>query len=99
MADASPMGEENPAVSRAEYAFLHCPTSVYSSKPYELAPDIAWLLSEQGSLKGLTRVTRRLGGKSLGFRGYECGTAITDGENRFWRSCAVAYIDATSGFR
>lgn len=84
-------------VSKAEYAFLYYPTSAYNRKPYELPPDIAWLLSEQNSIKGLTRVTRRLGGKDLDFSGYECGAAVTEGENRFWRSCEISYIDPASG--
>ncbi len=83
-------------VSKAEYAFLYYPSSVYSRTPYELPPGIAWLLSEQNSTKGLTRVTRRLGGKRLDFRGYECSAVETEGENRFWRTCLVSYIDPTS---
>lgn len=84
-------------VSKPEYAFLYFPTSVYTRKPYELPPDIAWLLSEQSSLKGSTRLTRRLGGETLGFRGYECSAPVTEGENRFWRTCHVTYIDPGSG--
>jgi hypothetical protein len=84
-------------VSKAEYAFLYYPSSVYSRKPYQLPPGIAWLLSEQNSTKGLTRVTRRLGGKRLDFRGYECSAVETEGENRFWRTCLVSYLDPTSG--
>lgn len=83
-------------VSKAEYAFLYFPSSVYSHKPYELPPDIAWLLSDQNSRKGLVRVTRRLGGSKLGFQGYQCSDAITEGENRFWRSCQLTYIDPTT---
>jgi hypothetical protein len=84
-------------VSKAEYAFLYFPTSTYSRKPYELPPGIAWLLSEQNSQKGLTRVTRRLGGKKLNYGGYECSTTIAEGENRFWRTCLVHYNDPSSG--
>jgi len=84
-------------VSRAEYAFLYYPTSIYARKPYELPPDIAWLLSEQNSRKGRHRIVRRLGGNPLGFRGYECGPAAKEGENRFWRSCQVEYVDPAAG--
>lgn len=86
-------------VSKAEYAFLYFPTSTYSRKPYELPPGIAWLLSEQNSQKGLIRVTRRLGGKKLNYGGYECSTTVTEGENRFWRTCLVDYVDPSSGQR
>ena len=84
-------------VSKDEYAFLYFPTSTYTRKPYELPPDIAWLLSEQNNLKGFVRLTRRLGGKSLGFRGYECGDPVTESENRFWRACRITYVDPTTG--
>ena len=85
------------AVSKAEYAFLYFPGSLYTRKPYELPPDIAWLLSDQNSRKGFIRLARRLGGKPLNFRSYECTDAETEAENRFWRTCQVSYVDATSG--
>lgn len=84
-------------VSKAEYAFLYFPTSTYVRKPYELPPEIAWLLNEHNNLKGFARLARRLGGKSLGFRGHECGEAVTESENRFWRSCRVTYVDPATG--
>lgn len=84
-------------VSKAEYAFVYFPTSAYTRKPYELPPDIAWMLSEQNSAKGFTRISRRLGGKNLHFRGYDCAPAVTEGENRFWRSCHVSYVDPVTG--
>lgn len=85
-------------VSKDEYAFLYFPTSAYSRKPYELPPEIAWLLSEQNSIKGFTRLARRLGMKRLGLRGYECADPVTEGTNRFWRACRVTYIDPANGF-
>lgn len=84
-------------VSRAEYAFLYYPTSVYTRKPYELPADIAWLLSEQNSQKGHDRIIRRLGGKRLGLRRYECDPAVREGKNQFWRSCLVEYTDPMVG--
>ena len=83
-------------VSKSEYAFLYYPTSVYSHKPYELAPDIAWLLSEQNSQKGAIRVLRRLGGRNLRFDGYACGASAREQENVYWRDCQVRYVDPAS---
>lgn len=80
-------------VSKAEYAFLYYPSSVYSRKPYELAPDIAWLLSEQNSQKGAIRLLRRLSGRDLRFNGYACGTPVREQDNVFWRDCEVRYVD------
>ena len=86
-------------VSKPEYAFLYFPSSVYSRKPYELPPDIAWLLSEQDSHKGAIRLLRRLSGRKLRFDGYACGTSAREQENVFWRDCQVSYIDPASSVR
>ena len=83
----------NLVISRAEYAFIYFPSSVYSRKPYELAPDIAWMLNEQNSRKGATRLARRLAGRDISYRGYACGSAVREAENSFWRNCQVTYID------
>jgi hypothetical protein len=53
------------------------------------------LLSEQNSRKGRERIVRRLAGNRLGLRRYECGPSVTEGANRFWRSCQVEYLDPT----
>lgn len=86
-------------VSKAEYGFLYYPSSVYSRKPYELAPDIAWLLSEQNSQKGAIRLIRRLMGRDLRFGGYSCGDSAREEENIFWRDCQVSYVDPASSVR
>ena len=83
-------------LSKAEYGFLFFPTSVYSRKPYELPPDIAWLLNEQNGKKGATRLLRRLGGHALHFGGYTCGSSVREQENAFWRDCEVKYVDPGS---
>lgn len=83
-------------LSKAEYGFLYFPASVYSRKPYELPPDIAWLLNEQNGQKGATRLLRRLGGHALHFGGYACGSSVREQENVFWRDCQVKYIDPAS---
>lgn len=80
-------------VSRAEYAYLYFPTSIYMREPYVQPPAIAWLLSTQSSEKGISRVLRRLGGRKLGFAAYRCGEELQEGENTFWRSCTVTYRD------
>ena len=86
----------NLSLSKAEYGFLYFPTSVYSRKPYELPPDIAWLLNEQNGQKGAIRLLRRLGGHTLQFGGYTCGTPVREQDNVFWRDCAVKYVDPAS---
>jgi hypothetical protein len=87
---------EKLVLSKAEYGFLYFPTSVYSRKPYELPPDIAWLLNEQNGRKGSTRLLRRLSGHSLQFGGYKCGSPVREQGNVFWRGCGVKYVDPAS---
>lgn len=85
---------ERMALSRGEYGFLYFPTSVYSRKPYELAPDIAWMLASESSAKGARRLIQRLGGRRLALTGIHCSRELTEGSNRFWQQCEVSYRDA-----
>lgn len=78
-------------VSRSEYGYLYYPTSIYSSKPYELPPDIAWMLSSEATAKGSRRMLARLGGIELDLHGYECGQIEHEGENEIRSDCSVAY--------
>ncbi len=87
------------ALSKAEYAFLYFPSSVYSRKPYELSPDIAWMLNDQNSRKGATRMVRRLSGHKLKVDGYTCVDSVKERDNVFWRECQLAYLDPASSRR
>ncbi|MGK2963765.1 MAG: hypothetical protein ACSLFK_16715 [Gemmatimonadaceae bacterium] len=80
------------AVSRAEYGFLYYPTSIYTGKPYELAPDIAWLLSSETSLKAARRLVRRLGGQQLNVSGWTCGNVKQEGLNTILSNCSVSLV-------
>jgi len=79
------------ALSRGEYGYLYYPSSAYSRKPYELAPEIAWMLNQASGGKAIGRVVSRLGGHSGRFSGYDCGSPAAEGENRIWRDCVVSY--------
>ena len=84
-------------VSRAEYGGLYYPTSLYSRRPYELAPDVAWLLNSQSSAKGARRLIQRLGGRSLELESLTCARESVEGVNRIASDCSVTYrIDADS---
>lgn len=84
-------------VSRGEYAWLYFPTSAYTAPPYELPPDVAWMLSAAASEKGLARVVRRLRGSSLQVRDYRCWKEAREGPNRFLSQCMVEYDDQHEG--
>ncbi len=87
----------NMTVNRAEYAYLYYPTSVYARKPYQLAPDIAWMLNAQNNDKGLTRLLARYGGRVLTPKRYECRTLTTETANRHARDCSVTFTDQSNG--
>ncbi len=76
-------------VSRAEYGFLYYPTSIYTRKPYELSPDIAWLLSSETNQKAARRLVRRLGGQKLGVSSWTCDKVEHEGLNTIRSNCSV----------
>jgi hypothetical protein len=60
--------------------------------PYELPPDVAWLLLSAESGKGITAVLRRFGGQRLELQSVRCpGEALREGPNVVWRDCVVRY--------
>ena len=78
-------------LSRAEFAYLVYPSSPYTRPPYRQQPEVAWLLHHEPSAVGLARLTARLGGRPLGYRGYTCDAEpIVEGANRLWRGCRVS---------
>ncbi|MGI9044630.1 MAG: hypothetical protein ACR2GK_10980 [Gemmatimonadaceae bacterium] len=77
-------------VSRAEYGFLYYPTSIYTRKPYELPPDIAWLLSSETNLKAARRLVRRLSGQRLSVSSWTCGKVEHEGLNTVLSKCSVS---------
>jgi len=81
------------SVTQAEYGHLYYPSSVYARKPYELTPDIAWMLNRQNSQKAIGRVLQRLGGERVELIGYSCCEPLTESVNRVWRDCRVSYRD------
>ncbi len=93
LAESDTAGLVRLGMSRAEYGFLYFPSSVYARQPYELAPEIAWMLNDQSSAKGLSRVRARLGGRKLKYRTYTCRERARESENTFWRGCTVTYRD------
>lgn len=80
-------------VTRAEYAYLYFPTSIYMKEPYRQPPATAWLLNAGNSDKGISRVLRRLGGQDLEWSGPRCAAVTREGKNAFYRSCTLDYFD------
>jgi hypothetical protein len=79
-------------ITRAEYAFLYFPASKMMTPPYELPPEVAWLLLSAESSKGLTTVLHRFGGQELELRRVHCpGEPLREGQTIVWRDCVVRY--------
>jgi len=78
-------------VSRSEYGYLYYPTSIYARKPYELPPDIAWMLNAEGNTKALRRLLARLGGSKLTLSRADCRTSTVSGADTFESDCRVTY--------
>ena len=76
-------------VTRAEYGHLYYPSSVLTRKPYQLAPDVAWLLSSEANAKGRRRLLGRLGGQLIGLAGLICQDPTREGENTIRKECSV----------
>ena len=85
----------NMSLSRSEYGHFYYPTSLYSRKPYELPPDVAWMLSSESSAKGARRLVARLGDRKLELLGLTCGRTEHEGENEIQSDCTVSYSDST----
>jgi hypothetical protein len=79
-------------ITRAEYAHLYFPSSKMMKPPYELPPDVAWLLLTAESNKGIGSVMRRFGGRGLTFESVGCpGEPLREGPTIVWRDCVVRF--------
>lgn len=79
-------------ISRAEYAYLYFPSSTMMAPPYELPPDVAWMLHTSESNKGIASILRRLGDGPLELGEVRCpGEPLREGPNIVWRDCIVHY--------
>lgn len=87
-------------VSRAEFAYLLYPSSIYTHPPFEQAPEIVWMLQRVAGSSGYHRLTERFAGRALGYRGHRCDrTVVEQGANRFWGGCVVTYRSAAGNWR
>ena len=82
-------------LSRAEFAHLYFATSVHARPPYAQPPAVNWLLLEQNSLKGQSRLLRRFGGKRLPVKSHHCaGAPQVQGANRIHEACTLRISSA-----
>ena len=80
-------------MSRAEFAYLYYPTSVFTRPPMKQEPALVWYLHTQPSEKGVSRMVNRYGGRRLRiFNG--CAPPKVEGENRLWFDCVQRIVNA-----
>jgi hypothetical protein len=79
-------------ISRAEFAWLVYPDSPLSERPYQQAPDVAWMRHAAASGAGLGRLLDRLGGMELRLQSWSClDEPGEEGANTVWRDCGVRF--------
>lgn len=77
------------SVTRAEYGYFYYPSSIYVQDPYELPPEVAWLLSSQENTKAMRRLMQRLGGRTVVVRAANCAKTERQGANVVYSDCSV----------
>lgn len=80
-------------ITPVEFIDLYYPHTRFTSRPYELSPQLVWFQLENYGSKGLSRAVDRFGGRPLGFRGHSCETEETEGPNRISGGCSVEIED------
>ncbi|HEX8848652.1 MAG TPA: hypothetical protein VF761_03880 [Gemmatimonadaceae bacterium] len=80
------------AITRAEFAYLYYPSTIYVRPPYETGPETLWRLMAARSASGLSRVVARVGGAPIRMLGYDCdATPKIEGANRYHEQCYLRY--------
>lgn len=86
------LGLTTMSVTRAEYGYFYYPSSIYVHKPYELPPDVAWLLSSQENEKARRRLLQRVGGSGTVVRSPRCARTERQGANLVHTDCSVTLV-------
>lgn len=76
-----------------EFAWLYYETDPRSRPPERLDPLAMWGQIGRESEDGVRRLLARLGGRPLGFNGYECyGGPVRQGDNQVWSECVSNFV-------
>jgi len=79
-------------LNAAEFIDLYYPTSMFAKPPYKQSPEIRWLLIQENSNKGITRLLARYGGQPIRLTDYTCAEEPkAEGSNRLWDRCRVTW--------
>jgi hypothetical protein len=87
-------------LSRAEFAWLYYPHTIYTRPPYEFGPELLWLQLGGNSEKGVVRLLRRYGGSPLRLGALLCPDSVQqEGPNTIIAGCRVRFAAADSAAR
>lgn len=78
-------------MSRADFAYLYYPTSVFTRPPMKQEPGLVWFLHLQHSEKGVSRLVNRYGGQPLHWTN-RCAAPKVEGDNRLWFDCVQRIV-------
>jgi len=74
-------------LTRAEFAYVYYPMTPAGLPPYNLNPDIMWLMLSENSEKGLRAAIEKLGGRPIVLGGSTCGPPKGEGANQVIYPC------------
>lgn len=87
-------------LSRAEFAWLYYPHTIFTRPPYEMGPELLWLQISANSEKGAVRLLRRYGGSPLRLDALLCPDSVQqEGPNTVTAGCRVRFSAADSAAR
>lgn len=87
-------------INRGEFIDLYYPSSLYAKKPYLQDPAFVWFQFQENSIKGITRLVTRYGGRELGYRGHDCqAEPLLQGANRLWQHCVIDWAQQPNHLR
>ncbi len=85
-------------VTREEFGWLYYPHTQFTSRPYEMAPELLWFQLQNGSSRGLGRLLDRMGGTRLDLVEHRCAPVpLVEGPNRVWEGCLLRIVPPTGG--
>jgi hypothetical protein len=83
---------ESMRITAAEFIDLYYPHTRFTSRPYEMAPQLVWFQLENYGAKGLNRALGRFGGRPVRLDGYRCEQDDAKGPNRLHGGCTLDVV-------
>lgn len=76
---------------------IYYPHSIYVRPPYKQSPAFVWFQFQENSVKGITRLVTRYGGRDPGYRSHACQPQPKQqGASLLWEQCRVTWSQNAS---